>query len=549
VTQRLFGIETEYALTAVDGRGRSMSRFEVIEALLQLARETLPHLPDELSSGMFLQNGARFYLDAGSHPELATPEVSNPWDAVRYVQAGEQMLLRLVAEYVRKRRSVRVSVYRCNVDLSGAGSAWGTHESVMHQANVARLPGQIIPHLVSRLIYSGAGGFDNQSAGIEFMLSPRVAHLTNAVSSESTHSRGIFHTKDEPLCGTGSHRLHIICGESLCAELSSWLKIGTTALVVALSEAGLNPGDAVELRAPVVAMQTFARDPTCTAVVETVRGARLTALAIQRHYLALADAHVGDTCMPPWAAEVCRQWRAVLDRLEHAPESVATALDWAIKLSLYKEHVRRRGLAWECLPVWNRVVGKLASALAGAGQRGRAFTADQVLGARSPVAEEVARLTPYVLDHGLSWNGLGLFLRVRQELFEIDTRFGQLGDGGIFSTLDAAGLLAHQVPGVDNVEHAIGNPPDVPRARVRGETVRQLSGKGDRYTCDWEAVWDSASGRVLDLTDPFSAAAEWNDCTADPACSSARGIRARMRQHRLLLRGLERPRRYRGQDE
>ena len=264
---RLFGVETEYALSALDGRGRSLDRGEIIEDLMQRARAALPHLPDKFSAGMFLQNGARFYVDAGHHPELTTPEVSSPWDVVRYIQAGERILAELGAGGAARRRAQQVLFFRCNVDYSGAGSTWGCHESYMHTANPARLPAQIIPHLVSRLIYSGAGGFNNLSAGIELTLSPRVPHMTTEVSTESTHSRGIFHTKDEPLSGGAYHRLHLLCGESLCSQLATWLKIGTTALVVAMIEAGLQPGDAVALRAPVAAMQTFAGDPGCAAAV------------------------------------------------------------------------------------------------------------------------------------------------------------------------------------------------------------------------------------------------------------------------------------------
>src|SRR5262249_10940398 len=151
-----------------------------------------------------------------------------------------------------------------------------------------------------------------------------------------TGQRGIFHTKDEPLCGNGYHRLHILCGESLCGDLSSWLKVGTTALVVALTEAGLRPGNAVQLRAPVEAMRLFASDPTCAAVAETKSGERVTALVIQRHYLTQAEAPLRARFMPPWADEVCRRWRAVLDGLRGGWESAATSLDWAIKLALYR---------------------------------------------------------------------------------------------------------------------------------------------------------------------------------------------------------------------
>src|SRR5262249_19171785 len=130
-------------------------------------------------------------------------------------------------------------------------NTWGCHESYGHRALPASLPPQIIPHLVSRITFTGAGGFNSLSPGLEFLLSPRVAHLDTAVSDYSTHSRGIFHTKDETLTTTGQHRLHIICGESLCSQTALWLKVGTTALVMALIDGGVKPGEGVQLPDPV----------------------------------------------------------------------------------------------------------------------------------------------------------------------------------------------------------------------------------------------------------------------------------------------------------
>jgi hypothetical protein len=542
VAERLFGVETEYALTAISAGGQSLDRAQIIEGLMHLARRTLPHLPDEYSGGMFLQNGARFYVDAGHHPEFTTPELGNPWDAVRYIQAGERILVRLATEQPADPRAAPILFFRCNVDYGGAGSTWGCHESYMHRADASRLPKEIIPHLVSRLIYTGAGGFNNLSAGIEFTLSPRVPHISNEISSESTHSRGIFHTKDEPLCGTGHHRLHILCGESLCSELSTWLKVGPTALVIAMAEAGLCPGEAVRLRSPVEAMRAFASDPTCTAVVQSASGRRLTAIDIQRHYAGLAEEHAHDPFMPPWAGEVCRQWRAILDRLEGAPDSVATTLDWGIKLALYKDRARRHGLAWGSLAAWSRVADRLAEALGRAEPRRPPLTAELVMRADSPVANEVARLTPFVRNNGLSWSCLRSFLDLRQELFEIDMRFGQLGDGGIFATLDAAGALAHRVPGVDDIEHAVENPPDVARARRRGELVRQLSSDDDRYTCDWQGVWDWQQARMIDLADPFAPAPDWKEWTEDDEGFLLRAIPSRLHHQLTSLRNRARTR-------
>ncbi len=400
---------------------------------------------------------------------------------------------------------------RCNVCHGGTQSAFGCHESYGHQVNPELLAQQIVPHLVSRLIYTGAGGFSNRSPGLEFTLSPRVAHLVKESSSASTSGRGIFHTRDESLSGPGYSRLHLLCGESLCSETATWLKMGTTALVVAMIEAGLQPGDGVRLRAPVDAMRRFAADVTCQAAVAGAAGS-LTAVAIQRHYLRLAEDHLHDSFMPPWAEEVCVCWRAILTQLEQDPETLATVLDWPIKLSLYRDRCWRAGIAWKSLSDWTEVLVRCNSALqardvdATAQRLGMAL-----LGPASPIAEEVAELTPWLKDRGLDWSGLERFLALRHQLLEIDMRFGQLGNRGIFTALDRAGVLAHRMSGVDRIEEAMTEPPAVGRARLRGQGIRRLTGNDGRYVCDWTGIWDRKLGRFLDLTDPFAAEESWID--------------------------------------
>jgi proteasome accessory factor A len=529
VAERLIGIETEYALSAVDARGARVNHGQVLDALMRNARQRFRHLPDELARGMFLENGARFYIDCGGHPEFTTPECSNPWDAVRYIRAGEAMLLQLADR--------RTSIFRCNVDYV-TGAAWGMHENYMHQADPRLLPKQMIPHLVSRIIYTGAGGFVNQSPGLEFTLSPRAAHLEVPTSHDSTTNRPIFHTKDEDLCDGRYHRLHLVCGESLCSDLATWLRMGTTALVLALCEAGVRPGEKVGLRNPVLAMRAFADDPTCRATAEASGGRRLSALAIQRHYLELAEAHVGHALMPTWAPEVCRRWRAVLDALESGWESMATTLDWAIKLALYRDRTRRRDLPWESLEPWTFVAKSLTAALQAKSPTSR-LTAELALSPDGPIVHDAWALNDMLDDAGLDWSGLGPFLRTRDELREIDTRFGQLGPEGLFARLDAAGALTHRVEGIDDIDRAVATPPDVPRARVRGELVRTLAGSALRYACDWDGVWDDESGNWVDLSDPFAASSGWNreeDFALGERCPSGLGRRSWRSSLRLSAR-------------
>ena len=516
MTERLLGMETEYGLSVILNSGALADTQHAADELLTLA-EKIPHVPAMMSSGLFLANGSRFYVDCGTHPELATPECANPWDVCRYLQAGDRMLLNLAEQMTHAdRRIARTLILKGNVDYT-ARTSWGCHESYLHrpiaQGVLAR---QIIPHLASRLIYSGAGGFDCFSPGIDFMVSPRVAHLNSAITGSSTsEGRGIFNTRNEPLCGNGYSRLHVLCGESLCGETGAWLKVSTTALVVALIEAGKQPGTAVEFRDPLAAMRTFATDPSCSRAVALVNDREATAIEVQRHFLEQAEAHAGAVFMPPWAGEVCRQWRAMLDRLS-APHSLARTLDWAIKFALFQNHARRRNTTLEALAKWSPILAKLAATIGQTDDGPRPLTAALVLAPKGPAVELRKSLAPMLRERGLEWGGLESVLALRLELFEIDTRYGLLGEGGLFASLDRSGVLEHRFAGVDNIPHALENPPAIGRAAIRGACIRRVSGQKGKFAAEWDGVWDTGDGNHLDLTDPFCRSEKWGPHHLEP---------------------------------
>jgi len=518
MTERLFGVETEYAFSALNSRGSKVSSERMLRRLMELAGRRLKCLPDETFGGIFLQNGARFYVDCGNHPEFSTPECANPWDVVRYIQAGERILAGLAKALEEQETEVsEAAVLRSNVDYCGTGSTWGCHESYMHRRDPRVFPEQLIPHLVSRIVYTGAGGFNSLRVGrLDFTLSPRVWHLEHDVSGESTQRRGIFHTKDESLSSRGYHRLHIICGETVCSETANWLKVGTTALVVAMIDGGMRPGDGVQLGSSLAAMRDFASDPYCRRLAKLRDGRELTALGIQRHYLRHAEAQLHREFMPPFAEAVCERWSAVLDKLENAPEAVATELDWAIKFSLYTHRARRHGVAWEELATWSHVLGKLSEPWRSQLSRSGSVSLDLILAKCASSSRLAKELALFLRDRGLKWGGLKPFIKLQQELFEIDTRFGQLGDRGIFTGMDGAGVLSHRVAGVDNIEHAMENPPAIGRARLRGESISQLAGEQSHYLAGWDRIWDCQRHRWLDLSDPFTTVApEWKEWKVD----------------------------------
>jgi proteasome accessory factor A len=505
----LFGLETEYAITGWKGN-KVQSRSVLATALLEAAHKRLASLADLHSSGVYLQNGSRLYIDCGLHPEISTPECANPWDAVRYVRAGERILQGLLAEVQAKGNTYsEVMCFRCNVDYGGTGATWGCHESYLHRADPLALAARVIPHLVTRVVYSGAGGFNPMAPGLAFTLSPRVAHLVQVISNSSTGMRGIFHTKDEPLCGTGHHRLHILTGESLCSDLALFVKVGATALVVAMIDAGLPVGEAVALDEPLRAIRTVAADPTCQARLRLKDGAEATATGIQRHYLEFAEQHLGRDFMPPWAGEVCRHWRATLDLVQDNLPEAMPVLDWLLKQALYRDQARRKGIDWDSLSECSEALARLNSG-EGIAERVQSVEAlDRVLSLTGPSDPAIRRASQYLKAKRLTWDAVRAALSVRGEFFQIDTRFAQLGPSGIFGMLDASGVLRHRVPGVDNISHAVENPPSSGRARLRGEAIRRLAAERDQWGCHWEEIVNRRDGRWLDLTDPFAEQERW----------------------------------------
>lgn len=520
---RLFGLETEYAFSALGRNGQRLDRSEWANRFMEHATSRLPNLPDRAAGGMFLETGGRFYRDSGYHPELTTPEVTNPWDVCRYVIAGDR-LLNDVAENLTAQHAElgQIVLSRSNVSYGPHPTTWACHESYGHQSTLDVLPANLIPHLVSRIVYTGSGGFDNRSPGIDFLVSPRVAHIHNVSSDRSQEDRGIYHTKDESLASPGNHRLHILCGESVCSHRSNWLRVATTALVVAMIEGGVAPGVRVALREPVQAFGAFSRDVELKHAAVCSDGGLRTALTIQRHFLEQAERHARAPFMPPWTPAAIEEWRRTLDELAVGPNAVARTFDWAIKLAVFRKAAERVGVAWDSLPTWSQVLIRLidgliqAQKLPGEQRLSHRALSPAVVQDDGPIPQVVESLSPVLREKGLSWSQFPAVLKLRQQLFELDTRFTEVGRNGVFSGLDAAGVLDHEVPGVDNIDFAMRNPPSEGRARLRGECVRRFAPRRTEYSATWTGVSDLTGRRHLNLQEPFCSVEDWRDLPAPP---------------------------------
>lgn len=495
----LLGVETEYACTVFDGPGASLDRRVYLRRLIERVRAKMSCLSGGCEGDLYLSNGARLYIDAGLHCEYATPECSSPEELVAHVRAGDRIVGDMAAELQASDSDVsEVLISKCNVDYV-TGTTWGSHESYLHRQSQSAFPNQIIPHLVSRIIYTGAGGFDNTCLGLEFLLSPRVVHLVQAISPNSQSQRGIFHTKQESLSGGGYRRLHLLSGESLHSETADYLRLGTTALVAKLVDAGLKPAQGMELRDPVGAMRVFAADPSCRAMAPLRGAGSVTALDLQQHYLEVVRARLDAPYMPDWAPRLCRYWEFMLDALRVTPELAAAMLDWPIKFAVFRKRAAQRGFAWTTIAHWN-------AALEGVETGARCFgsvspTAAKLLQDLPP--ESVAAVRQRVSNSDLDWRELDAFLALRCELCEIDTRFSQLGQQGIFSSLDKSSMRSHQVVGAADIAKAKDVPPQATRAKRRGQWIARLTSTSSDYICDWTGIWNRGSDQFLDLRDPF----------------------------------------------
>jgi len=310
-----------------------------------------PELDDLGAANVILTNGARLYVDH-AHPEFSAPEVTNARDVVIWDKAGE----RIMEEAALRARTVpeqpAFQLYKNNVD--GKGASYGTHENYLMARSTpfAAVVSGLIPFFASRQVVSGSGrvGIGPAGEGSGFQLSQRADYIEVEVGLETTLKRGIINTRDEPHADADKYRrLHVIIGDANLAEYSTYLKVGTTALVLDLIEAGERFDD-LRLAEPVRAVHTISHDPSLQATVELTDGSRYTGLDLQRAYHERVAAFLAregsDDDTDEVAGDVLRTWGEVLDALARDPMECADRLDWPAKLQLLEGYRARDGLGW-----------------------------------------------------------------------------------------------------------------------------------------------------------------------------------------------------------
>jgi proteasome accessory factor PafA2 len=373
-TPKICGIETEYGISV-----RNTSEFNPIltssllinayaqpafkrvkwdyeeESPLRDARgfeRAAPDMAVEDDSGLvnvILPNGSRYYVDH-AHPEYSSPECSNARDAVVWDKAGERILEASIdAAQAIVPEGERVFIYKNNSD--GKGNSYGCHENyLMDRAtpfpNIVR---HLTPFFVTRQVFTGAGkvGAENGAEEVDYQLSQRADFFEVEVGLETTFKRPIINTRDEPHADPERYRrLHVITGDANMAELSTYLKVGTTALVLRMIEDDFITDDLTILE-PVRAMRKVSHDPGLAETFELADGRTISALELQWEYLRLGKKYAQDNETDPVTGDVLDRWEDVLESLERDPMSLKSQLDWVAKLSVLEAYRGRDGLAWD----------------------------------------------------------------------------------------------------------------------------------------------------------------------------------------------------------
>ncbi|MGY1739694.1 MULTISPECIES: depupylase/deamidase Dop [unclassified Blastococcus] len=313
--------------------------------------QALDHTDLDEDAGManvILTNGARLYVDH-AHPEYSTPEVTNPRDVVLWDKAGERVMAEAARRAARVPGTQPIQLYKNNTD--GKGASYGAHENYLmdRRTPFVEIIRGLIPFFVTRQVFAGSGrvGIGTEGRTQGFQLSQRADFFEVEVGLETTLKRPIINTRDEPHANPDEYRrLHVIIGDANLAELSTYLKVGTTSLVLAMIEARALTRD-LTLEEPVAALQAVSHDPSLSHKLRLRSGQQMTAVEVQRAYLEQAQRFVdqrgeGDE----QTADVLRQWAEVLDTLADDPMRLADRLDWPAKLRLLEGYRSRDGLSW-----------------------------------------------------------------------------------------------------------------------------------------------------------------------------------------------------------
>jgi len=441
--RRIYGLETEYGVTCTFRGQRRLTPDEVARYLF---RDVVAW---GRSSNAFLPNGGRLYLDVGSHPEYATPECDSLVEAVTHDRAGERIVeqLAISAEARLEAESVRGTVFVFKNNTDSAGNSYGCHENYLTRRSddPSLYSSHLIPFLITRQIYAGAGKVLNTARGPIYAISQRADHIWEGLSSATTRSRPIINSRDEPHADAESfRRLHVIVGDSNMSEYTTFLKVGVVACVLRMLEDPTISFRDFSLENPIRAIRDISHDMTCRQRVQLATGRELSALDIQREFLQAALDYSDRRGFNDEEMMALRMWEHCITAIERDPLELDTEVDWVIKYKLIEAYRERHGLA---------------------------------LG------------DPQVQLVDLQYHDVS---RERGMFYKLEKR-------------DRAQRICDD----ESIEMARHEPPQTTRARLRGEFIRRARERGRDVTVDWVhlKVNDQAQRTVL-CKDPFAATDE-----------------------------------------
>ena len=399
---------------------------------------------------MFLENGARLYLDVGSHPEYATPECDDVEELVAHDKAGERILEALLgaAELRLHEEGISGQVYLFKNNTDSAGNSYGCHENylVARHGEFARMADVLIPFFVTRQIWCGAGKVLHGPRGAQFCISQRAEHIWEGVSSATTRSRPIINTRDEPHADAERfRRLHVIVGDSNMSEWTTYLKVGITDLVLRMVEGNTVMRD-LTLENPIRAIREISHDTSGTRKVKLANGRELSAIEMQQEYFEKTSRFLERRGTDEASKVLLYEWGEALEALtEGDPERLVRKVDWVTKRMLIERYMAKHDLS-------------LASP--------RVALLDLHLPRREPGREACTTSS---------------------------RRRGR-------STASRAEA---------EISKAMREPPQTTRAKLRGDFIRQAKAKRRDYTVDWVHLKlnDQAQRTVL-CKDPFKSVDE-----------------------------------------
>ncbi|QRY64143.1 Pup--protein ligase [Gordonia sp. PDNC005] len=436
--RRIMGIETEFGVTCTFEGQRRLSPDEVARYLFRRV------VAWGRSSNVFLENGARLYLDVGSHPEYATAECDSVAQLIAHDRSGERILEELIvdAEQRLADEGIGGDIYLFKNNTDSAGNSYGCHENylVNRMGEFGRVSDVLLPFLVTRQLICGAGKVQTVGQETRLCLSQRADHIWEGVSSATTRSRPIINTRDEPHADAEKYRrMHVIVGDSNMSETTTMLKVGSALLVLEMIESGISFHD-FALDNPIRAIRDISHDTTGRREVRLAGGRTATALSIQREYHARAVIHLENRTPDPVMDRVVDLWGRTLDAVESGDFSgVDTEIDWVIKQKLFRRYQDR-----------------------------------------------------YSMDLG------------DPKIAQLDLAYHDIRRGrGVFDLLQRKGLAARVVTD-EEIDAAVTTPPQTTRAKLRGDFIAAATKAQRDFTVDWVHLKlnDQAQRTVL-CKDPF----------------------------------------------